>query len=656
MVRTKKRQKTNGTAITNENKSYKEFRIGSIMRITLHNFLTYSDIDVYPGPRLNMVLGPNGSGKSSIVCAICLGLAGSMSSVARADNIGSYVKKGEQSGWVEIELYKATEDAKRSVVIRRSITLLNQRSIFSMNKRRVTPKVVKELCTRLNIQVDNLCAFLAQERVVEFAKMKPTELLMEAEKACDYRLFLLHQDLIKLRKNEKEFGIHCDTSKEMLEQVQEQFKDIKQDVEREENRKNMLRKIELLKRKRPWSEFGIEKDRQKDIEKDLTTLRKKMKEERAKHQPLVNDYKRWKSRLKKIEMELFKIKKQFEKLDSSRRGIGDQLERHEEDVADLNDQFTRIEDEEKEKQQRIQKAHETIQKNINLLNTLPDMPEISAEMDNIKRCIQDLRTSKHALSRDISELQQQERECNRLKLRREKFLKELRDVKRKRLELGGRDAVMLYNWVLENQRRFTSKVFGPIFFEVSVHDDVHAAFVENFLGSLKFAYVVQNKADFKLLSDSIDSLQNQRMIKYGITIICVEHIQDFNKIRRIGNPQRVKSFGGYLDGVIFCHDVVRQALFNSTGIYNVVYANEGVNHEDVMTKRYGDGGITKLFTRDLKIIQASYSSYGNHAKSTSLRQIQHAKLFAPLDETEQQSVIQEIENYRQKQDQMQQKN
>lgn len=52
------------------------FVVGSIVRVKLHNFVTYDDCEFYPGPRLNVVIGPNGSGKSSIVCALALGLAG----------------------------------------------------------------------------------------------------------------------------------------------------------------------------------------------------------------------------------------------------------------------------------------------------------------------------------------------------------------------------------------------------------------------------------------------------------------------------------------------------------------------------------------------------------------------------------------------------
>lgn len=47
---------------------------GSIVRVKLTNFVTYTSAEFFPGPSLNMVIGPNGTGKSTLVCAICLGL------------------------------------------------------------------------------------------------------------------------------------------------------------------------------------------------------------------------------------------------------------------------------------------------------------------------------------------------------------------------------------------------------------------------------------------------------------------------------------------------------------------------------------------------------------------------------------------------------
>lgn len=50
-------------------------------------FRTYDICEVSPGPHLNMIIGANGTGKSSIVCAICLGLAGKPAFMGRADKV-----------------------------------------------------------------------------------------------------------------------------------------------------------------------------------------------------------------------------------------------------------------------------------------------------------------------------------------------------------------------------------------------------------------------------------------------------------------------------------------------------------------------------------------------------------------------------------------
>ena len=50
------------------------YQPGSIVRVKLTDFVTYTSAEFFPGPNLNMVIGPNGTGKSTLVCAICLGL------------------------------------------------------------------------------------------------------------------------------------------------------------------------------------------------------------------------------------------------------------------------------------------------------------------------------------------------------------------------------------------------------------------------------------------------------------------------------------------------------------------------------------------------------------------------------------------------------
>lgn len=98
-----------------------EYKCGSILRIRLTNFVTYDSCELFPGPKLNMIIGPNGTGKSSIVCAIGLGLGGAPSVgsacnkfvnkfaktlqlLGRAKEVSFFVKHGCEKATIEIEL------------------------------------------------------------------------------------------------------------------------------------------------------------------------------------------------------------------------------------------------------------------------------------------------------------------------------------------------------------------------------------------------------------------------------------------------------------------------------------------------------------------------------------------------------------------------
>ncbi|KAK4551622.1 Structural maintenance of chromosomes protein 5 [Recurvomyces mirabilis] len=77
---------------------------GSIIRVRLKNFVTYSAAEFHPGPNLNMVIGLNGTGKSTLVCAICLGLGWERKHLGGQSKEGDFVKNGTLRAEIEIEL------------------------------------------------------------------------------------------------------------------------------------------------------------------------------------------------------------------------------------------------------------------------------------------------------------------------------------------------------------------------------------------------------------------------------------------------------------------------------------------------------------------------------------------------------------------------
>ena len=128
------------------------------MRVKLHNFMTYSDVEMEPGPRLNVILGPNGTGKSSFVCALAIGLAGSTKLLGRSSELKEFVKRGEESGYSEITLRGVDPD--RPTVVKREIKRKDGSSRWWLNGVPMNQERVKREMTQLGVQLDNLCQFL----------------------------------------------------------------------------------------------------------------------------------------------------------------------------------------------------------------------------------------------------------------------------------------------------------------------------------------------------------------------------------------------------------------------------------------------------------------------------------------------------------------
>lgn len=180
---------------------------GSIKKVVLKNFMTYSDVIFEPKQGLNVIIGPNGTGKSSLSAAMCLGLNGNISLTGRAKDAAEYIKYGTNVCVIEITLKQEKGGTRGPYVIKREIRRKDLRSrsqsFWFLNNVKVGQAQITHLCRKLGINLDNLCQYLPQERVKEFAQQKPYELLRNTQLALDTNLTKQHDDLIR-------FGHHKD--------------------------------------------------------------------------------------------------------------------------------------------------------------------------------------------------------------------------------------------------------------------------------------------------------------------------------------------------------------------------------------------------------------------------------------------------------------
>lgn len=106
------------------------------------------------------------------------------------------------------------------------------------------------------IQVDNLCQFLPQDKVAEFAALTPIELLHSTQRAAaGPEMIEWHDGLKRLRAEQKRLEIENRADKEVLANLENRQEMQRADVERMRQRAEIKRKIEIFEFLRPIVEY-----------------------------------------------------------------------------------------------------------------------------------------------------------------------------------------------------------------------------------------------------------------------------------------------------------------------------------------------------------------------------------------------------------------
>ncbi|KAF3905184.1 hypothetical protein AA313_de0206348 [Arthrobotrys entomopaga] len=275
---------------------------GAIVKVQLENFVTYTKVTFEPGPSLNMVIGPNGTGKSTLVCAICLGLGFGPEHLGRAKDVAEFVKNGSNFAIIEIELKGRPIDEMNPTIKRRIGR--DGSTQYWIDGKKSSRTAVNQLTKLMNIQIDNLCQFLPQDRVVEFAGLGPVPLLRETQRAAAPPEVLKdHETLKRLRSLEASLEVALDSDRQALGTMENRQKVLERDVAKLRERQAIQEHIKLLKNAIPFvqyqtfrndrdvvkAEYAACRDQLKAIEKEQEPKMKQIEEA----ENLRDELKRW---------------------------------------------------------------------------------------------------------------------------------------------------------------------------------------------------------------------------------------------------------------------------------------------------------------------------------------------------------------------------
>ncbi|WOK96810.1 structural maintenance of chromosomes protein 5 isoform X2 [Canna indica] len=592
---------------------------GNIVEIEIHNFMTYDHLKCQPGSRLNLVIGPNGSGKSSLVCAIALGLAGEPQLLGRASSVGAFVKRGEDSGYIKISLRGDTEMEK--ICITRKIDTSNK-SEWVLNGVAVPKRDVVAVIQRFNIQVNNLTQFLPQDRVCEFAKMTPIQLLEETEKAVgNPDLPVQHQDLIEKSGQLKKLELSVKQNRDTLNQLKALNSEQEKDVERVRQRQKLLDFVELMKKKLPWLKYDMKKMEYMEAKKKEAEAKRKM-DEAAK---ILKDLKKPVEEKKKEKAKHESTnKKASNQIDENAKKRVENFEKESAMGVQLQGKYAEMQElrrQEESRQQRIIKAKEELLAAEKELADYPIYEPPTNEIEKIGNQILELRIN-------ANEVKLQRREKENILLQKKLILKQyldrLKEMENNNNKLlqalrnSGADKIFdAYKWVQEHRRELRQEVYGPVLLEVNVSDPRHATYLENHVPNYIWkSFITQDSADRDFLVRNLKS--------YNVPILNYEGSRGSNIAPfHVSHEMQELGICNRLDQVFDAPDAVKDVLISQAGLE---HSYIGSHDTDQRADEVSRLGILDLWTPESHY-RWSISRYGGHI-SASADPVHPSRLFS----------------------------
>lgn len=597
---------------------------GSIRQIIVKDFVTYSYAELKPGPNLNMIIGPNGSGKSTIVAAIILGLGGSPKTVGRGTKISEYVRHDCDQATIRIILYSQNED--ESVCVSRHFDT-SDKTTWELNGKKVPFKDIEKTIQQFNIQVDNLCQFLPQDRVQDFAKLNKQQLLQQTQVAiCRNDLMEKQKNLINFRERHKEIQVSLESWAKKLQELQDANSRIEGKVQNLTKKKKYAKYIEDIERKVAWIKYENLRIKLDEIKEDKVRATEALNQHRTALQPIRSAISNAEKVVRSIEQRI--------------RNVNNVIRNHETEVENKLDSSTKIKSSLVEiqgdfdvKLREIDTRNEEILKIQNEITQLNDQKsqlqqENGVERENkIRSLNEEARRVMTAINRDT----EKKGECENSKRNKsyemrclENELENLENVKQQRLEWLRRmdkHAYSAVQWLRKNKELFKGPVYEPMLLELNVLNPNHAIFVENTIpirDRVAFTCVLKEDMNTLILKLRDEQKLNVNVVHSGMERSSINQYQPSIPI------EQLKPFGmfAYIKSLVTGPEPIMTYLCKTYRIHNIPVGNNLTNQrfESVPPQ------ITNFFSDTFRF-STSYSKY-TREKSTRQNEIKSDNSFS----------------------------
>ncbi|XP_032866282.1 structural maintenance of chromosomes protein 5 isoform X2 [Tyto alba] len=522
-----------------------------------------------------------------------------------------------------------------NITITREIQAVNNTSTWFINRKPATLKAVEEQIAALNIQVDNLCQFLPQDRVGEFARLSKVELLEATEKSIGPpEMYEFHCELKKFREKERELENLCKDKTNSLERMIQRTERYKQDIEKFHEHKRHLDVIAMLEKKRPWVEYEIARQQHEKVKKSRDQAKEELKNLKEMQTPVRKKIQEAEKYFKSLDMKIKDKADEIKDISQKCKQMQEALEMKDKQIEEIHQALRVKKNEEMDRQVKMDNIHEMIKEWKKELNTMEVCENLQLQIDAINKELKKLQDQRADIHSSISDLKagkmDQEREKKRI-IDRLAQINNIMNIKEENLKGKFEDTHSALMWLRQNKDKFKKGVFEPMMLEINVKDSKYAKYLENHISSTDMrAFVFESQEDMEMF---LVQMRDDRKLKVNAVCTSAESCAKHLPSRPIEELQQY-GFFSYLRELFDAPLPVMSYLCSQYHVHNVPVGTKRTR--DMIERVIQETKFNQIYTAEEKYT-VKVSAYTNLTLSinTYLREAQFLNISVDIDERRQ---------------------
>lgn len=274
-----------------------------IREVILRNFMSYEYTRIPLKSGINVISGPNGAGKSSLLLGICVALGDTYTE--RSKKLSDLIRWGEDLAEVSLTLDNREKNGYRPVPrfsmdeIRLTRYLRRDGKYwFELNQKHITKSEVIDILNTFGFDPSNMLIIMHQAMPSRFANLNPKERLRMVEEAVGFDSF--RNDIVEAKKKLGGILSEEESLNQLLERARETLRYWKEQNERLQEKKQLQRRMNFLRREISWSDVISREQEIFRIEKEIETLEKDLFEASEEMENLNNNILKTESALKQL--------------------------------------------------------------------------------------------------------------------------------------------------------------------------------------------------------------------------------------------------------------------------------------------------------------------------------------------------------------------